>query len=355
MADNSLKAVNDQRLKREIVEFHRNGENYRCLATLANRYKLTGLLSVGGFGVIYQAIDTRLFNKKVLIKANRYDRRHLSVPNNNAVIQEVETQRHRLEHERRMLLQAQARDISQAPLVLEEIKDLGLDLYGPHKADDGQSHYYELKDLWKVEPFLVLSYVDGLPLDVILDKKTKHLVKDTFFRNHWGFTKSFIIQTAKIFQRFHRQDKGAKGNLFSFIYQDLKPANLIFSWEKNFVLIDFGSFAVRVNGQTQPNFAKTGTLGYQPPEFTPNYPTDKIDARADVFVLGATVYHMMTQQAPRADAQGKSVFDDQAINKLPKQWQSWIKKSTHNDLSQRYQTMQEALKDAFELPIREEK
>ena len=350
----SLSPVYDQQLQRDVVEFKKKDETYRCVAQLGNRYKLTGLLSVGGFGVIYEAIDTRLSDKKVLIKANRYERRHLRVPNNMAVVKEVEKQRERLEHERRMLLQAQKRDIAQAPLVLEEIKDLGLDLYGPHQADNGQSHYYDLQDLWRQEPFLVLSYVGGLPLDVIMDNQTENLLKDTFFRNQWHFTKSLIIQIGRLLQRFHQENKNAQGQLLSFIYQDLKPANIIFTWEKNFILIDFASFAVRVNGKTQPEFARTGTLGYQPPEFAPSYPADLIDARADVFALGATVYHIMTQQAPRANAQGQSVFDEQAIKKFPEPWQQWLEKATHNDLSQRYANMESAIKEAYNLPIKAE-
>ena len=346
----SLSPVYDQQLQRDVIEFNKKGENYRCVAQLGKRYELTGLLSVGGFGVIYEAIDKRLFDKKVLIKANRYDRRHLRVPNNMAVVREAEKQRERLDHERRMLLQAQARQIAQAPLVLEEIKDLGLDLYGPHQADSGQSHYYDVQDLWREEPFLVLSYVNGLPLDVILDDQTKSPLKTTFFNNRFNFTKSLIIQIGKMLQRFHQEDKNINGNQLSFIYQDLKPANIIFTWEKNFILIDFGSFAVRVNGKTQADFARTGTLGYQPPEFAANYPVDLIDARADVFALGATVYHVMTLQAPRANAQGQSVFDAQAIERLPEPWRLWLNKATHNDLSQRYATMREAISAVFEIP-----
>ncbi|WP_341325710.1 hypothetical protein [Methylotuvimicrobium sp. KM2] len=350
---NSLQTEYDSALQRDIVKFHNNGEDYRCVAQLNDRYHLTGVLAAGGFGVIYQAEDRRLFNKKVLIKANRYNRRYLRIPNNKAVDKEVEKQRERLEHERRMLLQAGQRDIAQAPLLLDEIHDLGLDLYGPHQADDGQTHYYAKNDLWRKEPFLVLNYINGLPMDAVLNTQDRSddSLKAAFFRNQLFFVKSFIIQTGLILERFHQERKTPAGDRLAFIYQDLKPANVIFTREKNFMLIDFGSFALRINGQTDPGFARTGTLGYQPPEFSPNFPADKIDARADVFTLGATVYHMLTRQAPRADAQDQSVFDTDLLNKLPNDWRNWFLKATHIDLSQRFVSMQEAVGLAYHLPV----
>ncbi len=350
----TLTPVYDQQLQREVVEFKRNNETYRCVAQLGNRYKLTSLLSVGGFGVIYEAIDKRLYDKKVLIKANLYNRRSLKVPNNNAVAKEVEKQRERLEHERRMLLQAQKRDIAQAPLLLEEVRDLGLDLHGPHQSDNNQSHYYELQDLWRQEPFLVLSYVNGLPLDAVISDHTSDALKHTFLKKRWFYTKSLIIQIGSILQRFHQEDFSASGDKLSFIYQDLKPANIIFTREKQFILIDFGSFALRKNGKTDARFARTGTLGYQPPEFTPRYPADLIDARADVFALGATVYHLMTLQAPQANDRDLSVFDEQALKKLPEPWQQWLAKATHSDLSQRYPDMKSAIGGAYHLPVKAE-
>lgn len=343
-----LNQVYDSSLCREVAEFMTREGVYRCVAELGGRYRLQGLLSVGGYGVIYEAADTWLFDKKVLIKANRYSRRHLGIPNNRAVVREVEEQRDRMDHERRMLLQAQRRRIPQVPILLDVITDLGLDLYGPHEANDGTRHHYTLDDLWRQETFLVLSFINGKPLnDWMKDKRD-----DRYRQSPLRYARQIIFDIGRILQGFHEEQPHPEDHArFSFIYQDLKPQNIVFTREKQFALIDFGGFAVRIDGRTETDFARTGTPGYQPPEFIDaNFPTEWIDARADVFCLGATVYHVATGEAPASDHRGRALFNEERLKQLPPAWGVWMHRATHEDPKQRFPDMGAAIEGAKGLP-----
>jgi len=327
-----------------IFKVTREGTTYRIPAQLAGRYEVTGALSIGGFGVIYQGRDRRLFGKKVLIKALRYSRRHLKIPNNRAVLNEVTEQRERMTHERKMLLAGHRRGIGGIPILLDEVHDLGLDLYGPHDDGRGGTHYYTLDEKWRTEPYLILSFVDGSPMGKVLNEKY-------FINNRLGHAKQVILQIGRMLSAFHQEEE-RNGKRIGFIYQDLKPDNIIFTLEKQPVLIDFGGFAVRIDGQTQPLFARTGTPGYQPPEFLDGTPVDRLDSRVDVFSLGMTVYHILGSVAPQADPKGNAVRDASVIAQFPAPWRDWIVRATESHREQRFATIAQAIESAHQLPLR---
>ncbi|HMG35749.1 MAG TPA: protein kinase [Blastocatellia bacterium] len=78
------------------------------------------------------------------------------------------------------------------------------------------------------------------------------------------------------------------------IYRDLKPANLMLD-DKNgrVMLVDFG--IARVVRPTEKGVTAIGTMGYAPPELF----AGKVEARSDLYSLGATMFHMMTGSDPQ--------------------------------------------------------
>ena len=350
MNPKKLVSKTDPLLKREVGEASMNGVRFRVAALLKERYKLDELLAAGGFGVIYTGRDLRLHGKKILVKTNRYPRKLFQVQRNLAAAKQVERQRLRLEFERKMLLRAEKRGIGGVPVILDEVRDFGLDLYGPHQDQKGNVYHFLEKgpdrcELWTTEPFLVLSYVSGIPLNEAASRKW-------FRRNLLGNAKQVILQIGRILQGFH-EDELHEGKKLSFVYQDLKPDNIMCTREKNYVLIDFGGFAVRWDNETLTRFAKTGTPGYQPPEFTDfAFPPRRIDRRADVFSLGATIYHALAGKAPGIDGCGNAAFDFELLKPVPEDWRKWVRKAVEPDPENRFSSMENALGAAHKLPLK---
>ena len=79
------------------------------------------------------------------------------------------------------------------------------------------------------------------------------------------------------------------------IFRDMKPSNIIVTPEDRIVLIDFG--IARIFQQGQRKGTMIGTEGYAPPE---QY-RGVADPRGDVYALGATLHHLLTNIDPRTE------------------------------------------------------
>lgn len=79
------------------------------------------------------------------------------------------------------------------------------------------------------------------------------------------------------------------------IYRDLKPANVMLKPDGKITLIDFGT-AREIKVKDANDTVSLGTRGYAAPEqFGANA---KTDARTDIYCLGATIYHLVTNHNP---------------------------------------------------------
>lgn len=82
------------------------------------------------------------------------------------------------------------------------------------------------------------------------------------------------------------------------IYRDLKPANVMLKPDGKIILIDFGT-AREVKVKDANDTVSLGTRGYAAPEqFGANA---KTDARTDIYCLGATIYHLVTNHNPATE------------------------------------------------------
>jgi len=86
------------------------------------------------------------------------------------------------------------------------------------------------------------------------------------------------------------------------VHRDVKPANIIVNPQGEFWLIDFGlARHLELESLTATALpGGCGTLGYAPAEQCRNEKPE-IDARADIFALGVTIYEAATGRNPHVD------------------------------------------------------
>ena len=215
-------------------------------------------LGEGGMGIVFKARDTRL-NRTVVIKALHPDRARDPDPR------------------RRFFQEAQAASALNHPNIVT-VYDIG--------SEDGVD-------------YIVMEYVKGSPMDVLLMPgalKPELAVK-------------YSAQIADALHAAHQA---------GIVHRDLKPGNVVVTGAGFVKLLDFGLAKLtesstgmqqmQSSGRGSPVTAEgciVGTAAYMAPEQAIGRP---VDARTDIFALGAVMYEMLT---------GRRAFEgDSAISTL---------------------------------------
>jgi len=127
--------------------------------------------------------------------------------------------------------------------------------------------------------YLVMEYIDGQTLEDQLKTNGGKLAPDYMI--------DVAIQILETLEYLHRLPQPV-------IYRDLKPSNVMITADGRVKLIDFGiaRFYAPLSNATM-----IGTQGYAPPE---QY-RGKVEARSDLYALGATMHHALSGRDPAAE------------------------------------------------------
>ena len=132
------------------------------------------------------------------------------------------------------------------------------------------------------------------------------------------------------------------------IHRDLKPANIMIDRRTRRVKVaDLGLGKIAEEKGATLSGQMMGTPYYMPPEQIRN--AKEVDHRADIYALGATLYHMLTGRPPYSEYKGTlqivraKIYRDpipilECVPKLAPQIAQIIQKSLARDVQVRYET-----------------
>ena len=209
-----------------------------------SHYRLEEEIGRGGMGVVYRATDTRL-ERPVAIKILPAE---LTADT---------------DERRRLLREARAASALNHPHIVT-IHEVG--------EDDGTT-------------FIAMELVDGEPLDRVLARGALPLPAAL----------DYAGQVAGALGAAHER---------GIVHRDIKPGNIAITRDRRAKVLDFGlaKLTQRAPTDATASFATlpgtvVGTLAYMSPEQAEGKP---VDARSDVFSLGAVLYEMLSGRRPFA-------------------------------------------------------
>ena len=94
----------------------------------------------------------------------------------------------------------------------------------------------------------------------------------------------------------------ADAHLIGVVHRDIKPANILQSANGDYLVADFGISTV-LGSTTTETVSTSFTAGYVAPETLGG---ERAGAPADIYALGATLFHMVTGSAPFTSAEGEA-------------------------------------------------
>lgn len=128
-------------------------------------------------------------------------------------------------------------------------------------------------------PTMVLEFVPGQTLEERIHEANAPLLEQQVI--------PYGIQLCRVLHYLHSLQP-------PIIYRDLKPSNLMLTPDGVLKLIDFG-VARTYKARKSKDTIAMGSAGYAPPE---QYGKGQTDARSDVYALGATLLHLLTNLPP---------------------------------------------------------
>lgn len=218
---------------------------------LRKRYRLTNIEGQGGMGSVYRAEDLRLPGRLCAIKEVHPD------PNASPT----------------MRAQAQSQFLQEAS-ILAQLDHPNLPKVSDFFADNGRE-------------YLVMDYVPGKDLKQLLDEsRAEGRLLDTELVLTWA------EQIMDALAYLHQQNPPV-------LHRDIKPANIKLTPDNRIKLVDFGLVKLLApdDSRTITVVQGRGTALYTPLE---QYGGDSghTDARTDIYALGATFYHLLTDFPP---------------------------------------------------------
>ena len=224
-------------------------------AVLDNRYKVEGILGIGGFGITYKAHDDTL-NCTVVIK--EYLPEECGARDNDTISVIPRTNR-------------------------QNDFEYGLEKYLEEAqvlAKFNHANIVRVTNFIKANgtAYIIMAFEDGIALDEWLKKKSDSLDEKIILQ--------IIVPILKGLAEVHKT---------GLMHRDIKPGNIFLRKTGGPMLIDFGA-ARQALGEHSKSISAIISMGYAPPE---QYTTrGKQGAYTDLYAVGAVLYKLIVGTTP---------------------------------------------------------
>ncbi|MEA3308766.1 MAG: serine/threonine-protein kinase [Chloroflexota bacterium] len=212
---------------------------------LEKRYKILGVVGIGGMGAVYKAQDLRF----------------ASVTRFCAVKEMINTARD--PEVREMIIRNFEREAS----ILVTLSHPAIPAVYDNFTEGRRS-------------YLVMEYIEGRNLEAVLADTPGFIPEARVV--------DWAIDICDVLTYLHNHEP------HPVIFRDLKPSNIILDARDRIRLIDFGIAKIFRSGVKG---TMVGTEGYSPPE---QY-RGSSEPRGDIYALGATIHHLLSKQDPRLE------------------------------------------------------
>jgi serine/threonine protein kinase len=201
-----------------------------------SHYKITSKLGEGGMGVVYKAEDTRL-DRSVALKF---------LPPSLATQDAAK---------KRFIHEAKAASSLEHPNICA--------VYDIAETDDGQM-------------FIAMPHYEGETLQEMIANGPLGT----------GEAIDIVMQLASGLAKAHEQ---------GIVHRDIKPGNIFVTRDGHVKILDFGLAKLATQTRLTKSGSTLGTIAYMSPEQAGG---GDVDARSDLFSLGAVFYELLTGELP---------------------------------------------------------
>ncbi len=263
---------------------------------LQERYKVLGVIGVGGMGAVYKTQDLRFPNVVRLCAIKEMV--------NTATDPQV----------RQMIVHNFEREAS----ILATLSHPAIPQVYDYFTEGSRS-------------YLAQEYINGKDLEALLSET------EGFFSE--AAVIEWAAQLCDVLSALHNHKPRP------IIFRDLKPSNIMLDEHERIRLVDFGIAKLFQSGERG---TMIGTEGYSPPE---QY-RGVAEPRGDIYALGATLHHLLSKQDPRLEPPFS--FHERPIHKtnptISRELAEVIDKALSYDINQRWGSMEEFKRALLTVP-----
>jgi len=260
---------------------------------LQNRYRILGILGIGGMGAVYQARDLHFPNVTKLCAVKEM----INIATDQGLREQM------------------VKNFEREAEILATLS---------HPAIPQIYDYFSFGD----RAYLVMEYIQGKDLEGLMNGTDQFLPVEQI--------RKWAVEICDVLHYLHTHQP-------PIIFRDMKPSNIMIDHHRRVRLIDFGIAKAFQSGQKG---TMIGTEGYSPPE---QYKGDASPA-GDMYALGATLHHLLTRSDPRLEPPFS--FEDRPIKnynpEVPDRMASIVMRALSYNFAERFPSA-EAMKQALEL------